>query len=123
MKYSDSQRIEKIRVTTEKLLNYLKSAGITAETVMENEPVRWTVTTPLYNIGEHVYNLSDEFKASHSQIPWKKISGLRHRLVHDYENTNWSIICSVLFDILPAFYEDLKAIEETSQETKGGDAP
>lgn len=85
MKYSDAQRIEKIRTTTEKLLSYLRDMAITPEMVMEQEPIRWTITTPLYNIGEHVYNLTDEYKASHDNIPWAKISGLRHRLVHDYD--------------------------------------
>ena len=29
------------------------------------------------------------------------ISGLRHRLVHDYDGTNWSIISDVVFEELP----------------------
>ena len=92
MKYTDEQRIEKIRNYTEKLLAYIKDNSITRNTVEDVETVRWAITTPLYNIGEHAYYLSDEFKNNHSDIPWAKISGLRHRLVHDYEDTNWSII-------------------------------
>ena len=76
MKYSDEQRIEKICETTEKLLRYLKDAGITREAAMEQEPIRWTITTPFYNIGEHVYHMSDEYKDAHGTIPWAKISGL-----------------------------------------------
>ena len=115
MKYSDKQRLEKICTITDKLLQYLKQAEITKEMVLEQEPVRWTVTTPLYNIGEHVYNLTDEFKAAYPDIPWTKISGLRHRLVHDYDNTNWSLICTIIFEVLPEFYgaanEILKQIQ------------
>jgi len=37
VKYSDEQRIEKIRETTEKLLRYLKETGITRDAVMEQE--------------------------------------------------------------------------------------
>ena len=110
MKYGDAQRMEKIRTTTLKLLNYLKAENVDREQVLTDETLRWTITTPLYNIGEHVYNLSDEFKSSNPGIPWSKISGLRHRLVHDYENTNWTIICSILFDTLPDFYEDIKTL-------------
>ena len=110
MKYTDEQRLEKIRSTTEKLLTYLQDELITAEQVMSEETVRRTITTPLYNIGEQVYNLSDDFKQRHSQIPWAKISGLRHRLVHDYENTNWSLICAILFEELPGFLTDLQAL-------------
>ena len=108
MKYTDKKRLEKICTTTEKLMAYLRDESITAEQVMAEETIRWTITTPLYNIGEQVYNLSDEFKQSHSQIPWAKISGLRHRLVHDYDNTNWSLICTILFDELPEFLTALQ---------------
>jgi len=111
VKYSDEQRLEKIVTTTRKLLTYLSDAGITSEMVLEQEPIRWTITTPLYNIGEQTYNLSDTFKQEHDTIPWAKISGLRHRLVHDYDNTNWSLICSIIFDILPEFFEDITALQ------------
>lgn len=115
MRYSDEQRIEKICLTTRKLLQYLKQSGITREIVEEQEPVRWAITTPLYNIGEHVYYLSDEFKAAHPDIPWAKISGLRHRLVHDYDNTNWSLICTVIFEVLPDFEKSVQAIKDGMQ--------
>lgn len=98
MKYSDEQRLEKICLTTEKLLNYLREANVTREEILAEETIRWTITTPLYNIGEQVYYLSDAFKSQYPEIPWSKISGLRHRLVHDYENTNWSLICVILFE-------------------------
>ena len=110
MKYTDMQRIERIASTTRKLLDYLAANGITKEDILNQEPLRWAITTPLYNIGEHAYNLTDEFKEAHGNIPWAKISGLRHRLVHDYENTNWSLICAVLFDVLPEFLQEVEKI-------------
>ena len=119
MKYSDAQRIEKICTMTEKLLNYLRTSNITEEIIVGNEPIRWAITTPLYNIGEHAYCLSDNFKAAYNQIPWNRISGLRHRLVHDYDNTSWSTICSVIFEVLPVFYDELKEVDKTLRENKG----
>lgn len=113
MKYSDEQRLDKIVTTTEKLLAYLSDSGITREMILEQEPIRWAITTPLYNIGEQAYYLSDTFKQSSSHIPWAKISGLRHRLVHDYDNTNWSLICTILFDVLPGFLRDTIALRDS----------
>lgn len=110
MRYTDMQRIEKMKETTAKLLAYLKGGGITQEIVLSQEPVRWAITTPLYNIGEQAYQLSEEFKNAHPEAPWAKISGLRHRLVHDYENTNWTLICSILFEVLPEFLDVLESI-------------
>lgn len=65
MKYSDAQRVEKMRSTCEKLLSYISEQGVTREQVLEQETLRWTITTPLYNIGEHAYYLSDSFKVPH----------------------------------------------------------
>ncbi|MCD8342945.1 MAG: DUF86 domain-containing protein [Oscillospiraceae bacterium] len=107
MKYSDKQRLEKIADYCEKLLDFLSEKHITRQILMDDYTVQWAVTTPLYNIGEHVYLLSDDFKHEHSEIPWSMISGLRHRLVHNYEGTNWSIIVEVVFDELPTFAQNV----------------
>ena len=111
MKYSDEQRIEKIRELIDKLLEYLKKNDITREVVAADETVRWTITTPLYNIGEHAYNLSSAFKEKNKTIPWTKISGLRHRLVHDYEDTNWDIVNQIIFETIPEFKNQLEDID------------
>ena len=110
MKYSDKQRVQKIFEYAEKLLSYINENDITKEKLLNDYALQWLVTTPLYNIGEQVYALSDEYKAMHSDIPWSMISGLRHRLVHDYDGTNWNIIADVVFDELPILLNQLKMI-------------
>lgn len=108
MKYSDEQRIRKILEYSLKLCNYIKENSITKDRLMNEYSLQWLVTTPLYNIGEHAYNISKEYKEEHSEIPWGMISGLRHRLVHDYDGTNWSIISDVVFDELPLLISQLQ---------------
>ncbi|MBR2523542.1 MAG: DUF86 domain-containing protein [Clostridiales bacterium] len=103
MKYTDHDRLERIYIKGSELIQYIQDNSITREDLLSTTALQWLVTTPLYNIGEHVYYLSDEFKSVHSDIPWSMISGLRHRLVHDYEGTNWNIICDVVFNELPEF--------------------
>lgn len=110
MKYTDEQRIEKIKSIVDKLLKYIEDSKLTREDVTEDETVRWTLTTPLYNIGEHAYNLSAEYKKTHNEIPWSKISGLRHRLVHDYDDTNWNIVNDIIFKVIPEFQKQLEKI-------------
>ncbi|MCC8169609.1 MAG: DUF86 domain-containing protein, partial [Oscillospiraceae bacterium] len=67
-------------------------------------------TMPLYNIGEHAYNLSSEYKEKYNDISWGMIAGLRHRLVHDYDGTNWNIIAEAVFEELPKLANQLKII-------------
>lgn len=110
MKYSDEQRIRKIYEYTEKLLTHISENNITKDKLRGDYSLQWLVTTPLYNIGEHVYALSDEYKTAHSDVPWSMISGLRHRLVHDYDGTNWNIISDVVFDELPVLLKQLESL-------------
>ena len=110
MKYSDKQRIQRIYEYTEKLLTHINENNITKEKLINDYAMQWLVTTPLYNIGEQVYALSNDYKEIHNDIPWSMISGLRHRLVHDYDGTNWNIIADVVFEELPILLEQLNKI-------------
>jgi len=91
-----------------KLNEYITENNIKKEDLLTEIHLQWLVTTPLYNIGEHVYNLSSEYKKTNGEIQWSMISGLRHRLVHDYDGTNWNIIVEVIFDELPVLIEQIK---------------
>lgn len=62
MKYSDQQRIKKILEYSEKLNDYIKEKNITKGNLINDYSLQWLVTTPLYNIGEHVYYISKEYK-------------------------------------------------------------
>ncbi len=117
MKYTDMQRMEKILEYTEKLLKYVKDANIDRTRLMEDYTIQWAITTPLYNIGEHAYNLSNEFKTAHSEVKWFAIAGLRHRLVHDYDDTNWGLISDIVFVDLPELKKQAEMIIKNSSES------
>ena len=65
---------------------------------------------PLYNIGEHTYQLSKDVKTRYPDVPWSQIAGMRHRLVHQYDDTNWSIVSLVVFDELEKYVKQLEEI-------------
>lgn len=79
MKQSDKQRLAKIIDYGDKLAKYIETEHIGRNELLNDYTAQWTVTTPLYNIGEHVYQLSDGLKDSNTKIPWSMISGMRHR--------------------------------------------
>ena len=112
MTQSDTERIKKIITTWASLQKQIAQHGITKESLLEDEFSQWAVTTPLYNIGEQVYKISTELKAAYPDIPWNVVSGLRHRLVHDYEGINWTIIVDVVFDEMGDFINQMKKIIE-----------
>ena len=110
MNQPDSVRLKKIIDMAGKLLGYIRENHISEEQILSDDAVQWTITTPLYNIGEHTYNLSKELKAAHPEVPWSQIAGMRHRLVHQYEDTNWSIISYVILHELESYMNQLTGI-------------
>ena len=110
MKKSDKERLKKIISTWDELQKQMTLRKITAGKLLEDEFSQWAVTTPLYNIGEQVYQLSAAFKQAYPDQPWNMVAGLRHRLVHDYEGVNWSIIVEVLFEDMEPFVQSLREI-------------
>lgn len=110
MRYSDKQRIQKIYQKASQLHDYVTANNIKKDDVMTDFSVQWLVTTPLYNIGEHAYHLSEEYKKSHSEIPWTQIAALRHRLVHDYDGANWAVVADTVFDDLPVLIANLEKL-------------
>ncbi len=112
MKKSDNERIKKIIDIWSSLQLQIKEHSITKENLLNDEFLQWAVTTPLYNIGQQVYKISDDTKKQYPDIIWSIVAGLRHRLVHDYEGINWSIIVEVIFDEMDDFVNSIKQIIE-----------
>lgn len=65
----DAYRLAAIRRMGSELLSYVREYGITANKIMSDHVVQWTLATPLYNIGEQVHHLSSELKEANPDIP------------------------------------------------------
>jgi uncharacterized protein with HEPN domain len=60
-------------------------------------------------IGEAASRLSERLQAQHSDIPWKKIAGMRHILVHDYFEIDLDIVWATIDQDLPLLQAQIKA--------------
>ena len=114
MKKSDMERLNKIIETWDKMQEEIRERNITKEDLLTDTFLQWAMTTPLYNIGEQVYQLSPELKKNYPDVPWSQIAGVRHRLVHDYEGVNWSIIVDIIFDEMDAAVQKMREISSLS---------
>jgi hypothetical protein len=63
-------------------------------------------------IGEASARLPSEFCQSHQSIEWRKIVGLRNRIVHEYFGVDLAIIWQIIECDLPEFKERLERILE-----------
>ena len=111
--------MRKILVAWQALQEQIETRGIQRDDVLNDTFTQWAITTPLYNIGEQTNNISRELQAQYLDIPWKKVAGLRHRLVHHYEGTNWEIIVTILFESMPEYIQGIERVlnEESVDES------
>jgi uncharacterized protein with HEPN domain len=63
-------------------------------------------------MGEIAKNISDETQKLHSEIPWKSIRGMRNRIVHDYENVDFTVMWTTIQKDIPDFEHKLSIILE-----------
>lgn len=95
-----------ILVATRKGLGFL--VGVDYEKFTSDEVLQNAVLRMVQILGEAASKLSIDCRESITGIPWEKIIGLRHRLVHDYFNIDIPLIWQISQEDLPIL---TKAIE------------
>ena len=61
-------------------------------------------------IGEATKRLSLEFRKANPEIPWKKMAGMRDKIVHDYNRINLNLIWEVATQEIPKLREQIKIL-------------
>jgi uncharacterized protein with HEPN domain len=59
-------------------------------------------------IGEIAKQIPDNIKNDIPEIPWKALSGIRNRIVHEYFNIDVSIIWQIITKDLPELKRNIK---------------
>jgi len=52
-------------------------------------------------IGEATKKIPDNFRIKYNEIPWKRMAGMRDKLIHDYFGIDLEIVWSVVKNELP----------------------
>jgi uncharacterized protein with HEPN domain len=104
--------IEDLWEAVEKVERY--TSGFDHDRFIGDEKTIDSVVRNLEIIGEAVGKLPVEIRERHPEIPWKKIIGLRHRIVHDYFDIDVEIIWQILERDIPAFKKDLMLLRDNT---------
>ena len=93
---------------TRKAVEAIKSKS--REEYDNDDILRLGLTHLVQVIGEAARKVSPEFQREHSEIPWRQIVGMRHRIVHDYMRVDEDILWQVVNNDLPALLPIIEAI-------------
>ncbi len=77
---------------------------------IDDELIQTYVVHNLQIFGEAAFKLSAEYRQQHPEIPWVKIMGMRHILVHDYFQIDLEIVWAVVERELPVLKEKLQEL-------------
>jgi len=84
--------------------------GVDEASFAANEEKHWAVVAQLHIIGEAVTHLSAEFRSSHPEIEWAKISGMRNRLIHGYDKIRWDLVWRTATENVPQLLEQIEPL-------------
>jgi uncharacterized protein with HEPN domain len=88
---------------------HAKMANVSRERFDADEDLQIIVTHLIQIIGEAATRVSGATRLDHPEIPWERVTGMRHRIVHNYVNVDVDILWTVATERIP----DLIAALET----------
>ena len=82
----------------------------------KTQPLQDAVIRRLEIIGEAVKNLPLTFKSKHPDVPWRKITGMRDILIHEYFDVDLALTWMVVKHEIPLIKKQLSTILDNLDE-------
>ena len=70
-----------------------------------NDMLRLALTHLVELVGEAASQVPADIREQYRQIPWRKVIGMRHRLVHGYDKVDYDILWDTITSNLPGLVE------------------
>jgi uncharacterized protein with HEPN domain len=84
--------------------------AVSLEEFCSNKTLRYAMLHALTVIGEASSKVSAELKERHGEVPWQRVSGVRHRIVHDYSGLDYELLWQVVTVFAPELADQVAAI-------------
>jgi uncharacterized protein with HEPN domain len=107
-KRGDREFISDIKEAMERIKKY--TTGMSYETFLQDTKTQDAVVRNIEIIGEAAKNLSTNFRKKYMQMDWKKIAGMRDKIIHFYFGVKWDIVWAVIKDKIPTLSEQINSI-------------
>lgn len=114
MKKKDIVYILHIRDAIYLILEYTKDLNIkdfTSKRIIQDAVIRRIAI-----IGEAVKNISMNFREKYSEIAWKKIAGMRDKVIHGYFNVDIDRVWTVIIKDIPLLKREIEEIINKEKE-------
>ena len=75
--------------------------GKTKDDLIENITIARAVTKSIEIIGEAANKIPPHIQLDYPEIPWRDIIGMRHKLIHDYDEVDYGVLWITAVQDLP----------------------
>jgi uncharacterized protein with HEPN domain len=90
--------------------------GMARADFMQDRRTQQAVVMSLIVLGEAATKVMDqfpEFAASHAEIPWRNMRGMRNRIAHGYFDINLEVVWDTVKSALPPLKSQLDVLRAT----------
>lgn len=108
MKKDSKPYLLDILESIDKVDTYLKDA--TKEDFFENTQLQDSVIRRFEIMGEAVKNIPEDLREKHKEILWKKMTGMRDVLIHDYTGVDLNLVWNTSKNKLPVLRKQVKKL-------------
>lgn len=82
--------------------------GKTYEDFLADDMMYYAVVKNIEILGEASHMLTQEFRDSHSETPWRLVNGMRNYIVHEYFQVDTQVVWEVVTSDLPVLKEQVE---------------
>ena len=108
--------LEDIRSAAMKAQAFVTGMGY--DVFAADEKTVFAVVRALEIVGEAARRIPQEVRDRHPEVPWRSMSGIRDKLIHDYTSVNLEIVWKTVMDDLPALVPQIARIIQAESTTK-----
>jgi len=93
--------------------------GVDFQRFSESQQLQDAVIRRVEIIGEAVKNLPAEIRDAAPDVPWRRIAGMRDKIVHDYMGVDIELIWAVVQRDLPRLARDVRGLVAQQRSDEG----